>query len=85
MIQENELLNYWADALLLEHEAICECPLHDDVLTDNLDPGAVEEVVAAARRTPPQGLSPDEAADFVNERLNSIGDECGWCAKNAAS
>jgi hypothetical protein len=85
LLEENQALDDWADGLLLEHEAISECPIHEDVLLDNLDPGAAEEAAAEARRSPPDGLTPDAAGKLVTERLNSIGEECGWCAKNRDS
>ncbi len=81
---DKEALEVWADRMLLKHEVVDECEIHG-VLTDNLDPGALEEAVEEARENPPEGLGGSDAAKAVQERLNEIGDECPGCVRNAES
>ena len=78
---EIEELSSWADMLLVKHDACTNCETHDEI-TDNLDAEALDEACKEARRSPPKGLSRDEAEEFVRERLGEIGDECGRCANN---
>ena len=75
----------WAKGILIETGALGECELHGEI-TDNLDPGGVEEAIELARAEPfDDQMTPVEAENLINEALTNYSDECGYCAKNAVS
>lgn len=71
-------LRGWAIHVLQEAGAICECEEHG-WMRDRADPHARERAFDVARRDPPPGASPEEAAVEVRELLDSIGDTCPEC------
>jgi hypothetical protein len=71
-------LRGWAIHVLLEAGAIRECEEHG-WMQDRADPHARERAFEIARRNPPAGVSPHEAAAEVRDVLNSIGDTCPEC------
>lgn len=71
-------LRGWAISVLQEAGAIRECEEHG-WMQDRADPHARDRALAAARRDPPTGISPDEAASEVRDVLDSIGDTCPEC------
>lgn len=71
-------LRGWAISVLQEAGAIRECEEHR-WMQDRADPHARDRALAAARRDPPTGISPDEAASEVRDVLDSIGDTCPEC------
>src|SRR3954452_3220196 len=71
-------LRGWAIDVLLEAGAIRECEEHG-WMQDRADPHARERAFDIARRDPPAGVSPDEAAAAVRDVLDSIGDTCPEC------
>jgi hypothetical protein len=68
----------WAKGVLAETGAITECEYHESY-TDDGDPEAVEEAIKLARKKPPRGLTPDEAAELVRQAILDVGDECPGC------
>ena len=68
----------WAITVLLETGAIRECEEHG-WMQDRADPHARERAFDTARRYPPAGISPEEAAAEVGDVLDSIGDTCPEC------
>lgn len=78
MLERQEANQQWAEGLLIETGALKQCEFHEAVL-DQLDDEAVEEAVKLARQDPADGMTPDEAADFVREALTEYGDECPDC------
>lgn len=76
-------LRGWAINVLQESGAIRECEAHG-WMQDRADPHARERAFDIARRDPPPGISPGEAAAEVDDVLNSIGDTCPECAPERA-
>ena len=73
-------LRGWAIHVLLEAGAVRECEEHGyGWMQDRADPHARERAFDIARRDPPAGVSPDEAAAEIRDVLNSIGDTCPEC------
>jgi hypothetical protein len=72
----------WARCVLLEAGAIRECEEHG-WMRDRADPHARERALFVARRDPPPGVSPDEAAAAVRDVLDTIGDTCPECPPDA--
>jgi len=68
-------LRSWAISALQEAGSIRECEEHS-WMQDRADPHARERAFAAARRNPPDGVSPDGAVAAVADVLSSIGDTC---------
>jgi hypothetical protein len=68
----------WARSVLIEAGAIRECEEHG-WMRDRADPHARERALAAVRRDPPPGVSPDEAVTAVCDVLDTIGDTCPEC------
>jgi hypothetical protein len=68
----------WARLVLLEAGATHECEEHGWA-KDGADPHARERAILIARRDPPPGVSPEEAATAVEEVLCSTGDTCPEC------
>ncbi|PJG50910.1 hypothetical protein CVM73_33595 [Bradyrhizobium forestalis] len=68
-------LRGWAVSMLQEAGAIHECEVHGWA-KDRADPHARERALDIARRHPPDGISPDEAAAEVRDVLDSVGDTC---------
>ena len=52
-------------------------------MRDRADPHARERALLVARRDPPPGVSPDEAAAAVRDVLDTIGDTCPECPPDA--
>jgi hypothetical protein len=75
-------LRGWAISVLQEAGAIRECEEHG-WMQDRADPHARERAFAAARRDPPDGVSPDEAVATIADVLSSIGDTCQECPPEA--
>jgi hypothetical protein len=71
-------LRGWAISVLQEAGAIRECEEHG-WMQERADPHARERAFDMARRDPPAGVSPDEAAAEVRDVLESIGDTCPEC------
>lgn len=71
-------LRGWAINVLQEAGAIRECEEHG-WMQDRADPHVRERAFDVARRDPPAGASPEEAAAEVGELLDSIGDTCPEC------
>lgn len=71
-------LRGWAISVLQEARAIRECEEHG-WMQERADPHARERAFNIARRDPPAGVSPDEAAAGVRDVLESIGDTCPEC------
>jgi hypothetical protein len=71
-------LRGWAISVLQEARAIRECEEHG-WMQERADPHARERAFDIARRDPPAGFSPDEAAAEVRDVLESIGDTCPEC------
>jgi hypothetical protein len=71
-------LRGWAISVLQEARAIRECEEHG-WMQERADPHARERAFDIARRDPPAGVSPDEAAAGVRDVLESIGDTCPEC------
>ncbi|UQR65120.1 hypothetical protein LRP30_07690 [Bradyrhizobium sp. C-145] len=71
-------LRGWVISILQEASAIRECEAHG-WMQDRADPDAREHALVIARRDPPSGVSPDEAAAEVRDVMNSIGDTCPEC------
>ena len=71
-------LRGWALCVLNEAGAIRECEEHGWT-QDRADPHARERAFDIARRYPPAGISPEEAAAEVGDMLDSIGDTCPEC------
>jgi hypothetical protein len=71
-------LRGWAISVLQEARAIRECEEHG-WMQERADPDARERAFDIARRDPPAGVSPDEAAAEVRDALESIGDTCPEC------
>jgi hypothetical protein len=71
-------LRGWALCVLNEAGAIRECEEHG-WMQDRADPHARERAFDTARRYPPAGISPEEAAAEVGDVLDSIGDTCPEC------
>ncbi|MGX1007074.1 hypothetical protein AB7M69_001431 [Bradyrhizobium japonicum] len=71
-------LRGWALAVLQEAGAIHECEEHGWA-RDRADPHARERAFDIARRYPPSGVSPEEAATEIGDVLGSIGDTCPEC------
>jgi hypothetical protein len=69
----------WAEKLLLHTGALSRCPDHNDQILDNGDDDAVEQAKALARAQPFQGMTPDEAAEFIDEAMTEYGEECPDC------
>jgi hypothetical protein len=72
----------WARSVLVEAGAIHECEEHGWA-KDRSDPHAREHALVVARRHPPPGVSPDEAAAAVRDLLDTIGDTCPECLPEA--
>jgi hypothetical protein len=68
----------WANSVLLEAGAICECETHG-WMRDRTDPHARERALIIARQHPPPGFSPMQAVMAVEDVLGSIGDTCPEC------
>ena len=68
----------WARSVLLDAGAIRECEEHG-WMRDRSDPHARERALLVARKDPPPGVSPDDAAAAVEDVLGSIGDTCPEC------
>jgi hypothetical protein len=68
----------WAIDVLQNAGAIRECEEHG-WMQDRADPHARERAFDIARRDPPAGVPPDEAAAAVRGMLDSIGDTCPEC------
>jgi hypothetical protein len=68
--------------VLQEAGAIYECEEHGWA-KDRADPHARERAFGIARRHPPPGVSPDDAAAEVRDVLDSIGDTCPECPSEA--
>jgi hypothetical protein len=77
-LEEQQANHHWAEDLLIQAGALKVCEYHEYSL-DQLDPGAVEEAAALAREDPPEGMTPEEAADFVRNAVNDFGEECPGC------
>jgi hypothetical protein len=71
-------LRGWAISVLQEAGAIRECEEHG-WMQERADPYARERAFDIARRDPPAGVSPNEAAAGVRDVLESIGDTCPEC------
>lgn len=71
-------LRGWAVGALHEAGAIRECEEHGWA-QDQADPHARERAFEIARRDPPPGISPEQAAAEVRDVLDSIGDTCPEC------
>jgi len=71
-------LRGWAIHALHEAGAIRECEEHG-WMQERADPHARERAFDIARRDPPAGVSPNEAAAEVRDVLDSIGDTCPEC------
>ena len=71
-------LRGWAISVLQDAGAIHECEEHGWA-KDRADPHAREHAMAEARRDPPPGVSPEDAAAEVSDVLDSIGDTCPEC------
>ncbi|QHO75549.1 hypothetical protein ACH79_25805 [Bradyrhizobium sp. CCBAU 051011] len=71
-------LRGWAIHVLQEEGAIRECEEHG-WMQDRTDSHARERALDIARRDPPAGISPNEAAAEVRDVLDSIGDTCPEC------
>ncbi|WP_354053262.1 hypothetical protein [Bradyrhizobium sp. LB12.1] len=71
-------LRGWAISVLQEAGAIRECEEHG-WMQERADPHARERAFDTARRDPPAGVCPDEAAAEVRDVLESIGDTCPEC------
>ena len=71
-------LRGWAIHVLQEAGAIRECEEHGWA-RDRADPHAREHALDIARQEPPEGLSPDQAAQELRDVLDSIGDTCPEC------
>jgi len=71
-------LRGWALAVLQEAGAIRECEEHG-WMQDRADPQARERAFDVARRDPPPGVSPEDAAAEIEDVLGSIGDACPEC------
>ena len=71
-------LRGWAISVLHEACAIHEREEHGWA-KDRAGPHAREHALAEARRNPPPGVSPQEAAAEVSDVLGSIGDNCPEC------
>jgi hypothetical protein len=71
-------LRGWAISVLQEAGAIRECEEHG-WMQERADPHARERAFDIARRDPPAGVSPNEAAAGVRDVLESIGDTCPEC------
>lgn len=71
-------LRGWAINLLQDAGAIRACEEHG-WMQDRADSHARERAFDIARRDPPAGVSPDDAAAEVREVLDSIGDTCPEC------
>jgi hypothetical protein len=71
-------LRGWAISVLQEAGAIRECEEHG-WMKDRADPYARARAFDVARRDPPPGVSPQEAAVAVGEVLGGIGDACPEC------
>jgi len=78
MMMEHQENVEWAKGLLARTKAITECEDHG-YYTDNLDDGAIEEAITIARSKPPRGVTPDEAAELVQEAIQDVGEECPGC------
>jgi hypothetical protein len=77
-------LRGWAISVLQEAGAIQECEAHG-WMRDRADPHARDRALAAARRNPPFGVTPDEAAAEVRDVLDGIGDTCPECPPDDGS
>jgi len=71
-------LRGWAISALQEAGAIRECEEHG-WMQDRADPQARERAFDVARRDPPPGVSPEDAAAEIEDVLGSIGDACPEC------
>ena len=71
-------LRGWAISVLQLAGAIRECEEHG-WMQDRADPHSRDRALAAARRDPPAGVSPDEATSEVRDVMDSIGDTCPEC------
>jgi hypothetical protein len=71
-------LRGWAISVLQETGAIRECEEHG-WMQERAGPHTRERALAAARRDPPDGVSPDEAIAELCDVLDSIGDTCPEC------
>ncbi|MCK1718259.1 hypothetical protein [Bradyrhizobium sp. 141] len=71
-------LRGWAISVLQEAGAIRECEEHG-WMRDRADPHARKRALDIARRNPPAGVPPEEAAAEVRGVLDSIGDTCPEC------
>lgn len=71
-------LRGWTIHLLHEAGAIHECEEHGWA-KDRADPHARERAFEIARRDPPPGVSPEQAAAEVRDVLDSMGDTCPEC------
>ncbi len=71
-------LRGWAISVLQEAGAIRECEEHG-WMRDRADPHARDRAFDIARRDPPPGVSPEEAAAEVHGEFDSIGDTCPEC------
>jgi hypothetical protein len=67
--------------VLVDAGALRECEEHG-WMKDRADPHARERAIATARRDPPHGLSPDDAAAAIDDVLGSIGDSCPECPED---
>lgn len=76
-------LRGWTIGVLQEAGAISECEEHG-WMRDRADPHARERAFEIARRDPPAGASPEDAAAEVRDVLNSIGDTCPECPPDFA-
>lgn len=76
------MLRGWAVSVLREAGAIHECEEHGWA-KDRADPHARERAIDFARHDPPAGVSADEAAEEIQDVLESIGDTCPECSQNS--
>jgi hypothetical protein len=71
-------LRGWAISVLQDAGAVRECEEHG-WMQDRADPHARERVISIARRSPPPGVSSDDAVAEIEDVLASIGDTCPEC------
>ena len=67
-----------------EEGAIKQCPLHEDILINVGDPGAVEEAKVLAAKRHAEGIIDGDLSafqDLIEEVVLHSTDECGYCAK----
>ena len=71
-------LRGWAIHVLQEAGAIHECEEHGWA-KDRADPHACGRALESAKKDPPPGVLPDDAAAEIRDVLQSIGDTCPEC------